>query len=82
MGSEEKIQSVGSKLLDEIVRVAAKIERWRGYRAQIPGNAGLGMDLTIALMEAELRDAKTAVASNDAAHCIRALQTLEGYDND
>lgn len=74
------MMTVGEKLLDEIERVSAKRERWRGYQADLGVDAGIG--LIIHIMTAEIDAAKAAIAADDAVACIAALQALEGYDDD
>lgn len=72
-------ESVGSELLNEIERVSAKRERWRGYMADM-GPAGIGMRLSIAVMTAEINEAKEAIESGDAVRSIHALKALREYD--
>lgn len=68
--------SVGSELLNEVERVSAKRERWKGYgmgQAGVPG---------ITLMTLAIERGKTAVQSADPAEAIAALEDLRGFDSD
>lgn len=73
-------ETVGSALLDEIERVSAKRERWKGYRKDM-GPAGVGMDLSISLMTKEIEEAKAAIRDDDSVRSILALKALRGYDD-
>lgn len=73
------MSSVGSELLNEIERVAAKRERWKQYalgapRAQFrPG---------IALMTIAIGNAKKAILEDDAVTSVAALQALRDFNED
>lgn len=67
--------TVGSELLNEIERVSAKRERWKGYDMGPAGAPG------IALMTQEIDRAKLALESDDPAEAIRALKDLRGWDD-
>lgn len=73
-------ESVGSELLNEIERVSAKRERWRGHMAEM-GPTGRGLQLSIAMMTAEINEAKAALRDDDAIRSILSLKALRGYDN-
>jgi hypothetical protein len=73
--------SVGTELLNEIERVSAKRERWRGYCKNMPAISA-GMQLGIAMMGAAIDAAKDAIANSDAVASIAALETLRGYDDE
>lgn len=73
-------ESVGSELLNEIERVSAKRERWRGHMAEM-GPAGVGMSLSIAMMTNDIEEAKAAILDDDAVRSILSLKALRGYDN-
>ena len=72
--------SVGSRLLDEIVRVAGKRGWWIAYCEVVPSLAA-GIQPTIMRMAASLDAAKAAVMSGDPVAAIRALLALRGYDD-
>ena len=73
-------ESVGSELLNEIERVSAKRERWRGY-AKI-GGAQANFAPSIFLMTAAIDAGKAAIQSEDPVDAIRALENLRGFDSD
>lgn len=68
--------SVGTELLNEIERVSAKRERWKGYGMGQSGMPG------IALMTQAIERGKFAMASLDPVACIAALEDLRGFDSD
>ena len=74
------VESVGSNLLDEIVRISAKRQRWKAMVDEFPFMAA-GLNLTIAVMTHEIAEAMVAVQSDDPASAIRALLALRGYDD-
>lgn len=71
--------TVGSELLDEIERVTAKRERWKGY-------AGAGIiargnfQPAILLMSIAIENAKKAIIDEDAVLSITALKALRDFD--
>jgi hypothetical protein len=73
--------SVGTELLNEIERVSAKRERWRGYCKDTPSLAP-GMQPAMLMMGMAIDAAKKAIADNDAVASIRALESLRGFDSD
>ena len=68
--------SVGAELLDEIERVSAKRERWKGYGLGPSGAPG------IALMTRAITRGKEALIGDDPIGAIRALEDLRGFDNE
>lgn len=74
--------SVGEQLINEIERIAAKRERYRSYRKDMSKQFAVGMDISIAVMTAELNEAKAAVLDADPARAIRVLEALRGYNDD
>lgn len=73
------MSSVGHELLNEIERVSAKRERWRGYALEAGPQGMFGP--AIAMMTMEIDAAKRALAENDAVACVAALQSLKEYDD-
>lgn len=71
--------TVGSELLNEIERVSAKRERWKGYAAE-SGPMG-NFAPALFLMTRAINQAKKAVQSDDPAAAIAALKTLREYDD-
>jgi hypothetical protein len=71
---------VGAALLAEIERVSAKRERWRGYAKDAGASASFAPG--IFLMTQGIEAAKSALADDDAARCIQALDFLKGYDDE
>ena len=67
--------SVGSELLNEIERVSAKRERWKGYVMGPAGEPG------IFLMTQSIERGKIAVQSADPAEAIAALVDLRSWDD-
>ena len=63
----------------EIARVTAKKERWIGYMRD--HDMGLGMQLSINMMQVEIEQAVKACASGDAVAMMRALESLKGYND-
>lgn len=74
------MSSVGDELLNEIERISAKRERWRGYAKEAGPQAAFGP--SIILMTMELDAAKKAISDGDAIACIEALQALKEYNDD
>jgi hypothetical protein len=68
--------SVGSELLNEIERVSAKRERWKGYGMGASGAPG------IFLMTQAIDRGKQAAQSADPVEAIAALEDLRGFDSD
>ncbi len=73
-------QTVGSELLNEIERVSAKRERWRGYSADPLLKSG-NFAPAIFLMTAAIDRGKSAVQSDDPAEAIAALEDLRSFDS-
>lgn len=73
---DKPVKTVGSELLNEIERVSAKRERWRGYGM---GNVVLP---AIMLMTNAIDRGKRAVQSDDPAEAIAALQSLRDFYNE
>ena len=73
--------SVATELLNEIERVSAKRERWRGYCRDNPALAS-GMSVAMMLMGRAIEKAKDSIAQDDAVMAIEALEELRGYDSD
>lgn len=71
--------SVGSELLNEIDRVAAKRERWRGYQTEVSPQGNLAP--AILLMTMAIERGKQAAQSGDVADSIAALRELKGFDS-
>lgn len=65
----------------EIARVTAKKERWIGYCKDMPELA-FGMQLGIALMEAEINRAIVSLASGDVSAMLTAYSNLQDYDDE
>lgn len=70
--------SVGHELLNEIERVSAKRERWRGYAV----GSEASFAPAIFLMTRAIDAAKAAIASGDAIACLQAYEDLKSYDSD
>jgi hypothetical protein len=76
---DQIVRTAVSELLNEIERVSAKRERWKGYalgapRAEFrPG---------IHLMTMAIDNAKKAIADDDAVASIAALQALRDFNED
>ncbi len=68
-------------LSDQITRVSAKAERWRGYMKEMPEMAQ-GMSIGLKVMEAEIDRARKALASGDLLQMIPAYHELKGYSDD
>ncbi|WP_108482293.1 hypothetical protein [Oceaniglobus ichthyenteri] len=64
----------------EIARVSAKRDRWRDMAAEHPAIA-MGMNMTIAIMQAEIDHAVRACAIGDVVEMMAALDSLRGYDD-
>jgi hypothetical protein len=71
--------TLADELPREIARVTAKKERWLGYMRD---HNAPGMGLSIALMQAEIEEAISALAAGDAARMMIAYQNLKGYNDD
>ena len=67
--------TVGSSLLDEIERVSAKRERWKGYNLGLAGAPG------IFLMTQAIERGKRSVQMDDPAEAIAALRDLQDFDD-
>jgi hypothetical protein len=79
--SDGQVVTVGDALPAEIKRVQAKRERWLGYQREA-GRHAIGFEITIRLMQAEIDEAVTALATGDVVRMIRALESLRGYNED
>lgn len=80
--SEAKTDTLGDALPREIERIQAKIARWQGYAKDIGPQGAMGMNLTIQIMQAEVRAAIKALAEGDLAASIRTYQSLKDYSDD
>ena len=65
----------------EIARVTAKRDRWIKMAHNHPAMAS-GMNITIAIMQAEIGVAIRACANGDAVEMLAALKSLKGYSDD
>ena len=65
----------------EIARVSAKRDRWRDMAQKHP-ELGLGMQLTINIMQAEINRAIRASCIGDIAEMLAAHQALKDYSDD
>lgn len=75
--------SVGSDLLNEIERVSAKRERWKGYaKEQANWNIHANFGPALFLMTRAIDRGKDAVQSADPIEAIRALEDLRGFDSE
>lgn len=72
--------SVGTELLNEIERVSAIRERWRGYEKQ--AFAGVAFAPGIALMTMGIEQAKAAIAGNDPVASLAAYSFLKCFDDE
>lgn len=73
--------TLGEALPMQIARISAKRERWISY-AKEAGKHGQGMQLTIAVMQAEINEAIASIASGDIARMLSAHQALKDYSDD
>jgi len=73
--------SVGTELINEIERVGRKHERWLKMMSEFP-EMKAGMTIGAAIMKAEIEEAKLALHSDDPASAIKALKSLQNYDNE
>ena len=73
------MSSVGEELLNEIERVSAKRERWRGYAKDAGPQVVLAPG--IMLMTMAIDAGKAALMSGDPVSAIRVLEDLRGYDD-
>lgn len=64
----------------EIERVTAKKERWQGYMRD--HDMGLGMQLSINIMQHEIENAVRALASGDVTQMLEAHAALSAYSDD
>lgn len=71
------MSTVGSDLLNEIERVSAKRERWKGY-AEVQDN----FSYAVMLMTMAIDNGKRAIAEDDAVASIAALKALRDFDSD
>lgn len=74
-------ETLADALPAEMARVRDKRDRWITLAAEHP-ELGPGMQLTIAIMGAELDRAAQAAASGDVADMLAALQSLRDYDDE
>lgn len=74
------MNSVGSELLNEIERIAAKRERWRGYATAAGPEACFEPALT--LMTMAIDNGKKAVMGDDPVFAIAALQALKDFSDE
>lgn len=65
----------------EIARISAKRDRWRDMMKEHPDLA-FGMNLTVAIMQAEIDRAVKACASGDVVEMLAAHQALKDYSDD
>ena len=65
----------------EIARISAKRDRWRDMMKEHPDLA-FGMNLTVAIMQAEIDRAVRACASGDVVEMMAAHQALKDYSDD
>ena len=73
--------SVGSALLDEIERVSAKRERWRAMEKAI-GSPQVNFAPAIFMMTQAIDAGKIALQGDNPVDAIRALESLQGFDNE
>lgn len=69
----------------QIARVSAKMGRWEGYHRDMEkmrAGSGAGMLMSIAIMNAAIKDALDANASGDIVRMMRAHETLAEYNDD
>lgn len=74
-------ESLAEALPKQIERVSAKREQWIKMAAEYP-EMGPGMNLTIAIMKAEIDSAVRAAASGDVIEMLAAHQSLADYSDD
>ena len=65
-------------MLDQIERVVAKRERWRGYAKE--HDSEIAYAPGVALMTAAIEAGKTAIAEIDVIKSLRAHEDLKGFD--
>ena len=65
-------------MLDQIERVVAKRERWRGYAKE--HDSEIAYAPGVALMTAAIEAGKTAIAETDVIKSLRAHEDLKGFD--
>lgn len=68
-------ETVGSKLLKEIERVAGLRERYKSLR----GMPGVNVEPAIAFMTIAIGQGQEAIEDDDAVAAIAALKDLEGF---
>ena len=80
----EKGSNLVAAILDQIERVVAKRERWRGYAKdqEDAGSFASAITPAIALMTAAIDAGKTALAEDDVIKSLRAYEDLKGFDDD
>lgn len=71
----DKIETVGSKLLKEIERVAGLRARYESFR----GMRGVNVEPAIAFMTIAIGLGRDAIEADDAVDAIAALRQLEGF---
>lgn len=72
--------SLADALPREIARVSAKRDRWIEMRVEFPELRGL--EMTIAIMQAEINRGVAALASGDIVEMLQAQQALKDYEDD
>lgn len=65
----------------EIARVSAKRDRWRDMAKENP-TLGIGMNLSVAIMQAEIDRAIRACTSGGVVEMMVAYQALKDYSDD
>jgi hypothetical protein len=78
-------ETLGDALPRQIKRVSEKKERWIGYAADMekmtPGSS-VGMKLTMALMQDDIDEGISALASGDVVRMLAAHEELKNYSDD
>jgi hypothetical protein len=72
--------SLADALPRQIARVSAKRDRWIEMKAEFPELRE--MELTIAIMQAEINRGVMALASGDIVEMLHAHQALKDYDDE
>lgn len=75
------IDTLADALPREIARVSAIRDDWRDMAKEHPEIAP-GMNMTIAIMQAEIDAAIRVCATGDVVEMMAALQSLRGYEGD
>lgn len=72
--------SLAEALPQQIDRVQKKKERWQGYMRDM--DMGPGLQFSINIMDATIREGVEALASGDVVRMMAAHQALADYNDD